>query len=180
MYIGQGVYKVNSANAEWKDPSQIPNQNRINRKYSRINGCIYFRSKIFERNPNGVCDSLKNNFFKYPALIPTMKWIDSIPPKRPGNIFTQKTKEHIILKWQKSETEKRTAIDTATYFVVYRFDGKKSGSLNDPKNIYKIVRKPYIKIPRRRALFRKKYTFSITAVDRLHNESKAISKIIKN
>ena len=180
LYIGQGIYRVNSKNPEWKKPSQIPDQNRINRKYPEINGCVYFSAKVFKKNPNGVCDSLKNDFFKYPALIPPMPWIDSTPPELPRNLFTIKTKNHILLKWRKNETKGKSAIDTAVYWVVYRFPGKQIGSLNNPKNIYAVVREPYIKIPRYRALFRKKYTFAVTAVDRTHNESKPASKLIKN
>ena len=42
-----------------------------------IQGAIYFSSKSFEKNPNGWNDSLRENYYRYPAVIPSMPWIDS-------------------------------------------------------------------------------------------------------
>ena len=39
--------------------------------------------KAFEKNPNGWCDSLRNNYYAYPALPPPMPWIDNKAPQKP-------------------------------------------------------------------------------------------------
>jgi hypothetical protein len=49
------------------------------RKYPNVQGSIYFSSKSFNNNPNGWCDSLRNNYYKEPALLPAMNWL----PKNP-------------------------------------------------------------------------------------------------
>ncbi len=179
IYIGQGLYKINSNDA-WKNPSEIPNQNRLNREYKEIKGNMYFSAKFLRTNPLGFNDSLKNDFFKYPALVPPMKYMDAIPPGKPKDLIMIKDRRQTYLAWSKPDSKEKTAMDTASYYVVYRFEGEQIRSLDNPKNIYKIVRENILQIPKGRMLFRKKYTFAVTAVDRIHNEGEAVSIVIKN
>jgi len=179
VYIGQGLYRINS-NKAWKNPSEIPDQNRLNKKYKDIKGCIYFSAKFFLTNPNGVIDSLKNDIFKYPALIPSMDYLDTIPPGKPENLILLKNKRKKYLTWSQPYSKEKTAIDTASYYVVYKFKGEQIGSLENPENIYKIIRNNTIQLPKGRLLFRKKDTFAVSAVDRLHNEGKAVNITVKN
>lgn len=69
-YIGLGVYKANS-NAAWRDKKQLPRQIEALRNAPNIQGMIFFSSKNFENNLNGWSDSLRLNYFKEPALIPS-------------------------------------------------------------------------------------------------------------
>ncbi len=71
-YIGLGIYRAGS-NEAWKDKTQLPRQIAKLRNTPNINGMIFFSSKTFERNPNGWNDSLRLQFFKEPASLPTMK-----------------------------------------------------------------------------------------------------------
>src|SRR5256714_2626561 len=77
-YIGLGIYRA-GVNDAWKDSTQLTRQIELMRKTPNINGAIYFSSKSFYRNPNGWNDSLRNNYYKDPALIPPMEWL----PKKP-------------------------------------------------------------------------------------------------
>ena len=78
LYIGLGIYRSGSNNA-WRNPNELPNQIKLLRKYPNVQGSIYFSSKSFNNNPNGWCDSLRNNYYKEPALLPVMNWL----PKNP-------------------------------------------------------------------------------------------------
>ncbi len=82
IYIGQGIYRAGS-NEAWKKKDELPSQIQELRKYNTTQGSIYFNSKAFERNPNGWNDSLKNNYYKYPALVPPMAWINNDAPEQP-------------------------------------------------------------------------------------------------
>jgi uncharacterized lipoprotein YddW (UPF0748 family) len=82
VYIGHGIYRVNERNKAWQNPDELPNQIKLLRQYPNVQGSIYFSSKSFNRNPNGWNDSLQNNYYKYPAAIPTMDWL---PPRRELN-----------------------------------------------------------------------------------------------
>jgi len=79
LYIGLGIYRSGS-NTAWKNPNELPNQIKLLRQYSNVQGSIYFSSKSFNNNPNGWNDSLRNNYYKEPAKLPVMSWL----PKKPG------------------------------------------------------------------------------------------------
>jgi uncharacterized lipoprotein YddW (UPF0748 family) len=84
LYIGHGVYRAggnSAANAPWKNPNELPNQIKLLRQYPNVQGSIYFSSKSFNRNANGWNDSLQNNYYKTPALIPPMEWLPKKPQK---------------------------------------------------------------------------------------------------
>ena len=81
-YIGLGLYRAGS-NPAWKDSTLLPRQIQALREAENVQGAIYFSSKSFFKNPNGWSDSLQNNYYKQPALIPPMKWIDSTKPAKP-------------------------------------------------------------------------------------------------
>lgn len=80
LYIGLGIYRAGN-NAAWRNPRQIPDQIKLLRQYSTVQGCIFFSSTSFNNNPLGWNDSLRNNYFKDPAFIPPMDWL----PLRPVN-----------------------------------------------------------------------------------------------
>lgn len=73
-YIGLGFYRAGS-NAAWKDKTQLPRQIEALRNTPNIQGMIFFSSKSFDKNPNGWNDSLRLNYFKEPAPLPTMPWL---------------------------------------------------------------------------------------------------------
>jgi uncharacterized lipoprotein YddW (UPF0748 family) len=81
-YIGLGIYRANTS-AAWRDPNLLPRQVQAMRTYPTVQGAVYFSSKSFDDNPLGWCDSLRNNYYNYPALIPPMPWIDSVKPASP-------------------------------------------------------------------------------------------------
>ena len=83
VYIGHGVYKAGTKEAGWDNPNEIPNQIKLLRRNPNVQGSIYFSSVSFQRNPNGWNDSLQNNYYKYPALLPPMRWIDNEKPWPP-------------------------------------------------------------------------------------------------
>ncbi|MGZ5218874.1 MAG: glycoside hydrolase family 10 protein [Chitinophagaceae bacterium] len=75
IYIGHGIYRAFEKGVAWKNPKELPNQIKMLREYPEVQGSIYFSSKSFDRNPNGWNDSLQNNYYKTPALIPEMDWL---------------------------------------------------------------------------------------------------------
>ena len=84
LFIGHGIYRANEVRTgSWKTRSEIPEQIKALRANPLVQGSLYFSSKTFSSNPNGWSDSLRNNYYRYPALIPPIKWIDSIAPLKP-------------------------------------------------------------------------------------------------
>ncbi len=82
VFIGHGIYRAGT-NAAWRNPNEIPKQIEALRNYKTTQGSVFFNSKVFEKNPLGWNDSLQNNYYYYPALVPPMQWIDDGIPDQP-------------------------------------------------------------------------------------------------
>jgi len=86
MYIGQGIYRAlesSKSSVAWKNPTELPRQIQLLRSYPTIQGSVYFSSKSFDSNPNGWVDSLRNNYYSRPAIIPPMDWLPPNPNRLP-------------------------------------------------------------------------------------------------
>lgn len=84
IYIGHGLYRVwEKPTPAWRNPNELPKQVRALRNYETVQGSIYYSTTNLLRNPNGWADSLRNNYYKTPALVPPMPWIDNIAPQPP-------------------------------------------------------------------------------------------------
>ncbi len=71
-YIGLGIYRANS-NAAWSNNNQLPRQIEALRNTPNIKGMIFFSSKTFVNNPKGWSDSLRLNYFKESAVVPSLE-----------------------------------------------------------------------------------------------------------
>lgn len=167
LYSGQAVYKIGS-NADWSNPEEMPNQIHYNRNFEEVRGSMYFSSKWFKDNALGFTDRLKNDLYRYPALIPAMPWIDSETPTAPKKPKADHEQDGVKLNWRSTDDE--------TYYAVYRFDGRGAGSVQDPSHLLGTLRKTAGKTQffvDHTAAEGQTYTYVVTAVDRLHNESAA-------
>lgn len=167
LYIGHALYKLNPTSSilEWRQAEQLPNQLRLTRQIPEIEGNAYFSAKHFYRDLIGFQDSLENDFYAYPALVPEMPWIDNQPPQTPRKVKKGWGK---ILKWKIRKTENE--MDKPIQFIVYK---NKVGEKFDPNNsryIYEITQKTKIYLKKRDN--NQEYEFRVSALDRLHNESK--------
>lgn len=168
FYTGNAAYKIGSSSPSgWLNPSEMPNQVRLNRTYEEVKGMNFFSSKSITNNLLGFQDSLRNNLFKYPALIPVMQWKDSIPPETVSNLNAVKNSSGVLVTWQKPTA------NPAKYFIIYRFDDSAQVNINDPRYILTITvndttsyldTKPI-------SLNTQKVTYVVTSLDRLHNET---------
>ncbi len=74
-YIGLGIYRANGRDEAWKDSTLLPRQIEMLRNTPNMYGMIFFSTKSFFNNPNGWNDSLRLNYFKEPALLPELPWM---------------------------------------------------------------------------------------------------------
>lgn len=118
-YIGLGIYKAGT-NARWRDKNIIPKQIEDSRKYPTIQGQVYFSAKAFLGNINGWSDSLKEHYYRYPALIPPMHWIDSTQPTPPivAGVTIEKTSNLSLIKLNLVNVEREKTIRK---FALYAF-----------------------------------------------------------
>ena len=84
VYIGHGIYKAaGNAPAAWRNANELPNQIKMLRANANLQGSIFFSSKDVLNNPNGWADSLQQNYYSKPAIIPPMNWVDTTVPLKP-------------------------------------------------------------------------------------------------
>jgi uncharacterized lipoprotein YddW (UPF0748 family) len=114
-YIGLGIYRAGS-NQYWRDRTQLPRQLRAIRNHPDIGGEVYFSSTSFYKNTLGWNDSLRENFYNYPALIAPMPWIDSVRPSIPL-VHMNTDKDSLIFQF-----ERGSVTDTLRGFAVYKAD----------------------------------------------------------
>ena len=96
------------------------NQVNICRKNGKVDGSIYFRAKAFVSNHQNFQKTMNASIYKYPSLVPAMNWIDSIPPSAPLKLKAKVKEDNVVLKWKAPKY--RSVNDSATYYVVYRFE----------------------------------------------------------
>jgi uncharacterized lipoprotein YddW (UPF0748 family) len=84
IYVGHGLYRtIENPTPAWRNRNELPNEIQLLRNNKNIQGSIYFSAANFYKNPNGWTDSLENNYYHTPALIPSMRWIDTTAPQTP-------------------------------------------------------------------------------------------------
>lgn len=176
LYIGQAAYKIkNDSVAAWKNPEEYPKQIHLNRQFNSVMGSMHFSIKDLNRNSLGIKERLSNDLYKQPALIPTMPWLDDIAPLQPNVKSTASTSNGIEMIIEDHPSNQDT-----TYFAIYRIEGDVLGNIEDSAQFLKTVRKTENETIffDKTAEAEKTYTYVVTALDRLHNESEASSEVV--
>jgi len=170
LYIGMAAYRINERRkGRFKDPAAMPDEIKYLRDNPRVEGSVYFSSKSLLNNPLGITDSLRENYYKYPALPPPMLWLDSIPPNAPLNFTATTVMNKVNLKW---ETPSLAKDNEPVYgYVIYRFDGDERVNLTDPRYILHIQYDTTTTFTDETAKKGQTYLYVVTALDRLKNES---------
>jgi hypothetical protein len=135
------------------------------RTIPEMQGEAYFSSKTFNKDLLGFQDSLKNDLYSNPAIIPPMPWLDDIPPQAISKLKRRGRK----VKWESLKTENE--LDKAWQYVIYLNELGEKFNHEDSKFTYAVQKEQEIKLERRNRK-RKKYEVRISVLDRLNNESK--------
>lgn len=168
LYIGH--FSSRMAAKDYKGrKSELGDQLRMNRATRNVDGEVFFSAKSITMNMSGFADSLKL-WYKYPALPPVMAWKDSIAPLAPGNVSVTADSQGVLIKWDKPENASDG--EAPARYIVYCFDKKDKIDLNDPSYILTVTTNDNT-IYRDITPKKKKtdYTYIVTALDRLYNES---------
>lgn len=203
LYIGHGIYNAGpeAADFRWRNPSQLPNQMRINRSTPNVSGSIFYKASSIRQNPLGWNDSLKYEFYAEAAVPPRFDWlpkpedivipeitetdtaaeviltVDTKAPPPPENLWAEPFGNKMILTWSAPQVSGKHPDDAADYYKIYRFDKDEPVVLTDV-NFRDISNTTYYTLKRRRfALFKKRYVYVLTAVDAAGNESSVGNRI---
>jgi uncharacterized lipoprotein YddW (UPF0748 family) len=174
IYIGMAGYKVNDpiqGGPNWAIPTMIPSEVRLNRSYPNVYGqAIYNTSSLLSTTKLGFRDSLRTNFYKYPALLPRMPWRDDVAPD-PATALTgiQHGTDSVELNWI-APTDVANEFDKVKKFVIYR-SANPVIDLNNPANIVTITTSPITHYIDKNLPSTNRYFYAVTSIDRFNNES---------
>lgn len=176
LFIGQSVMNT-VQNADPKNPSinQLPRKMALERAYQTIGGSCQWPASAVVDNVGSYRDALVQEYHKYPALVPVFDFIDNKAPGKVRKVKKIWTEDGYILFW--TAPKAKNEMDRAVQYVVYRFDRKEKVNIDDASHIVAITRNNFYKLPYNNG--KTKYRYVVTALDRLHNESKSVSEKVK-
>ena len=176
LFIGQSVMNT-VQNADPKNPSinQLPRKMALQRAYQTIGGSCQWPASAVVENAGKYRDALIAEYHKYPALPPVFDFMDDEAPAKVRKMKPVWTEDGYILFW--TAPKYKEEMNRAVQYVVYRFNDKEKVNIDDPSHIVAITRDNFYKLPYEDG--KTKYRYVVTALDRLHNESKSVGKKIK-
>lgn len=176
LYIGEDVERtVKYADTTNPKNNQMPAKYRLHDEMQNVEGTVLWYAKAVVDNVGNYGTLLRNTYWKTPALQPLMPFIDNKKPAKPKKLKPVWTDDGYILFWTKPKGNDWK--DEAVKYVVYRFAYKEKIDIEDASHIVAITTDDMIKLPYENG--KTKYTYVVTALDRMANESKAVKKKIK-
>ena len=176
LFIGQSVMNT-VQNADPKNPSvnQLPRKMALQRAYQTIGGSCQWPASAVVESAGKYRDALVAEYHKYPALPPVFDFMDNEAPDKVRKVKPVGTADGYILFW--TAPKFKDEMNRPVQYVVYRFASKEKVDIDDPSHIVAVTRNTFYKLPYEDG--KTKYRYVVTALDRLHNESKSVSKKVK-
>lgn len=176
LFIGQSVMNT-VQNADPKNPSmnQLPRKMALQRAYQTIGGSCQWPASAVVENAGKYRDALIAEYHKYPALPPVFDFMDNEAPEKVRKLKPVWTADGYLLFW--TAPKYKDEMNRAVQYVVYRFKDGEPVNIDDPSHIVSVTRNTFYKLPYDDG--KTKYRYVVTALDRLHNESKSVAKKIK-
>ena len=165
-YIGHGAYRLNSKSKvkAWRSSDQIIRQIRMLRRLKGIDGSMFFSSKSFMNDLEGINEKLTNGIYSNTVIVPETRTINAIVPNIPVGInFNQRNSS---LEWDSA--------DLAKTYVVYQFKKHRRTRTDKAKYIVGVTSYPKFQLNRNE----KGYKYIITSVSRTNTESRASEECV--
>ena len=170
LYIGQDIERT----VKGVDPNN-PNSHQMMAKYdlqrsqSNVLGSCQWYAAACVNNPGNYRTVLQKVYHSTPALQPLMPFIDNKAPGKPQSVNAHTyAMTGTVISWEAPRAKKE--LDHARQYVIYSFAKGEKVKLDDPEHILAITSATSYTLP----AVKKGTTIVITALDRLHNESKPV------
>ena len=171
LIIGEDVERTAKA-ADKTNPQahQQAAKMALHRQMPNVAGTVLWYAKAAVDNVGNYGSNLRNVYWKYPALQPSMPFIDGKAPKKVRKVKPIWTEDGYVLFWTAPKGDSWN--DKAAKYVVYRFLKGDKLNTDDPSKIVAITTQPFYKLPYNNG--KEKWVYAVTALDRLQNESKVV------
>ena len=77
----------------------------------------------------GLYQEVKENYYKFPAQLPPLTWLDDSVPASPKEVFVERQGDELRLSWQKPEGETRDLTYTVYYSLADSVDTSLASSI---------------------------------------------------
>ncbi len=175
LYIGEDVERtVKYADLKNKNAHQLAAKMSLHADLPRVQGTVLWYAKAAVDNIGNYGTLLHNNYWRQPALQPVMAHIDKKAPKAPRKLKVIGMDDgKQVLFW--TAPKGKGWQDEAAQYVVYRFENGETIDINNPSKIVRLTTDCHYELPDQQG----KCTYVVTALDRMHNESKPVKKKVK-
>lgn len=174
LYIGEADYKVGTnGDPAWHDPQEILRHLEYDQQFPEVDGNVWFSAKDLRANRLGATDLLASGPYAHPALVPVIDHLGGSAPHPVALARAESTADGVRLSWPSSPHPQDTA-----YYAVYRL---KQGETVDActfatgDHLVATVRRSgdhWQTWTDDTAEPGTSYTYYVTALDRLHHESR--------
>ena len=172
LYIGQDVVRtVNAKDATTSCGNQQQRKFEIQRANAGVSGSCFWDAASAANNMHGYRDFLEDALYRYPSLMPLVPFMDDDAPAKVKGLRMLEDENGRMLLWIVDDRAYKEVMDAPHRFVVYCYAAGERVDIENPANIMNVVSKPFLRLPQD---MKGEYTFVVTVLDRLHNESKGV------
>ena len=173
LYIGEALYKVTSG--VFTDPAELSKHLTFDREIDAtrapVHGNVYFSAKHVPADPKGSMSLVRADHYSRPAIVPAMPWLPASPLRTPVLANAVHGAGGVTVKWSDAAPPN----SRATSFAVYRVNGPADAiDIDDAANLVATRRAEPGVVQRfvdTTAEPGAVYTYAVTALDRVWNES---------
>jgi uncharacterized lipoprotein YddW (UPF0748 family) len=178
LYIGQADYKIATAGqpAQWFDPTEMSRHLTLNESY-QVSGDVHFSAVQVRADRIGAVSTYVADHYAKPALIPAMPQLtQGRTPNHPAiSDASRDASGAVTLNWH--ATAQGQPFASVTSYAIYRFDGQAQAQgcdFADASHLLTTVRaggngnQSFVDTT---AAAGASYTYYVTALDRVWNES---------
>ena len=167
LFIGEDVERT----AKYGDMAQ---KMQLHNQAHNVSGTVLWYAKAAVDNTGNYGTLLRNNYWNRLALQPEMPFLSKRAPGKVRKVKPVWTADGYILFW--TEPKSKAWDDTATRYAVYAFAQGETVTTDDA-HLVAITTSTYYKLPYNDG--RQRYTYVVTALNRIDNEGKPVKKKVK-
>ena len=175
LYIGEDVERtVKHSDIKDKNRHQLAAKMALHQQLPRVKGTVLWYAKAAVDNVGNYGTSLRNVYWRTPALQPVMAHIDKKAPKKVRKLKAFNFDGQRVLFW--TQPKGNGWQEEATRYAVYRFDKNEKINIHDCSHLKAIVADTFYELP---ASEQTPCVYVVTALDRMQNESKEVKVKVK-
>ncbi len=176
LFIGQDIERsVKATDLRNSTRNQQASKLDLARTTRGVEGNCFWYSAALADNVGNYAYELQEDYHLFPALQPSMPFIDNKAPDKPRKMKAMWMADGYYLFW--TAPKARNEMDRARQYVVYCFPKGEKVNLERTEYILTITNRTMFKLPYQNG--KEHFTYVVTALDRLHNESKGSSKKVR-